>query len=143
MSKLFFFFLSTDGPPPVAPRDKQHGAPPFRFLSGGVCFGKDEQSDVQRGETGKGGGREMTHMSHMWRHQMMHADRLEQKFVIDHIRWTTSRPWHEPDSWKVMWRLWIFRLGHTAKPLEVASPHKGLRAGSGSFNRGDRVLLRV
>lgn len=59
----------------------------------------------------------MTHMSHMWRHQMMHANRLEQTFVIDHIRWTTSQPGHEPDSWKVMCRLWIFRLGHIVKPF--------------------------
>lgn len=52
---LFSLFLKTDGPPPVTPRDKQHGAPAFRFLSGGVCFGKDEQSNVQRGEKDSGG----------------------------------------------------------------------------------------
>lgn len=74
----------------------------------GAMFKADRK--VRAGE----GEHEMTVCATCGVHQTMHANRLEQKFVIDRIRWTTSQRPYEP-SRNVMSRLWIFRLGHTVK----------------------------
>lgn len=75
----------------------------------GAMFKADRKVRAAEGE------HEMTVCATCGVHQTMHANRLEQKFVIDRIRWTTSQRPYEPSSWNVMSRLWIFRLGHTVK----------------------------